>query len=570
MIDDGDATVTYSMRQRENANGRSWSSADWTYDDVAALDDAAVGDLATGLTSLAYIRASLRRRARLWCSLAVVGLIVGAGVFVKFPATHQAQAVILLANGANMASGAPIADDQAMAQSIPVAEGAVRQLGLNMTGASFLSKYTVTVVTDRVLVITAYAKSSDVAVREASAISTSFLAFQANLLKTQADLVNSALQLQVTQAQQHVDSLEAEIAHLSAERSSPPQQTQLNDLRAAHATALQALASLKQTIVSGQAAAQASNTATIKGTSVLSPAVPVQQHSKKRMIEYIGGGLLAGLVLGMAIVIIGALASDRLRRRDDIARALGAPVRLSVGKLSARRSRLSPGLAEKARQSQEIRRIVNLLDSAIKRSDGPASLAVVPTDDLRVAAISLVALAVSHAERGARVVVADLCSERPAATLLGMREPGVRAVTIAGTHFVIAVPAPDELPPAGPLGGRSRRSRATGELAAACSSADLLLTLASLDPAVGADHLPEWAARAVVFVTAGTSSGARIRSVGEMIRVSGTGLAGAVLIGADKADQSLGLNRAGTNRDPAPGDDGLPAAGRLTSTADDR
>ena len=38
-----------------------------------------------------------------------------------------------------------------------------------------------------------------------------------------------------------------------------------------------------------------------------------------------------GLVLGLGIVIVRALVSDRLRRRDDVAHALGAPVNLSVG-----------------------------------------------------------------------------------------------------------------------------------------------------------------------------------------------------------------------------------------------
>jgi len=34
----------------------------------------------------------------------------------------------------------------------------------------------------------------------------------------------------------------------------------------------------------------------------------------------------------MGFVIVRALVSDRLRRRDDIAHALGAPVTLSLGK----------------------------------------------------------------------------------------------------------------------------------------------------------------------------------------------------------------------------------------------
>jgi hypothetical protein len=42
--------------------------------------------------------------------------------------------------------------------------------------------------------------------------------------------------------------------------------------------------------------------------------------------------------IGMAIVVIRALITDHLRRRDDIAEALGAPVGLSVGSPGSRTS----------------------------------------------------------------------------------------------------------------------------------------------------------------------------------------------------------------------------------------
>ena len=72
-------------------------------------------------------------------------------------------------------------------------------------------------------------------------------------------------------------------------------------------------------------------------------------------------------------------------------------------------------------------------------------------------------------------------------------------------------------------------------------SADLLLTLATLDPAVGGDHLATWASNAVVVVSSGESSAERIHGVGEMIRLAGMRLDSVVLLGADKSDESLGL-----------------------------
>ena len=72
-------------------------------------------------------------------------------------------------------------------------------------------------------------------------------------------------------------------------------------------------------------------------------------------------------------------------------------------------------------------------------------------------------------------------------------------------------------------------------------SADLLLTLATLDPSLGAEHLAGWARGAVAVVTAGRSSAERVHAVGEMIRLAGIELISAVLVGADKTDESLGV-----------------------------
>jgi hypothetical protein len=65
--------------------------------------------------------------------------------------------------------------------------------------------------------------------------------------------------------------------------------------------------------------------------------------------------------------------------------------------------------------------------------------------------------------------------------------------------------------------------------------------LAALDPSLASDHLQTWARDAVVVVTAGRSSWTKIHAVGELIRLAGTRLVCAVLVGADKTDESLGV-----------------------------
>jgi hypothetical protein len=540
--DDADEATALSVRAAPRMPQSSWNSDDWPYYDFANLDEGTAGDLATGFTSIGFVRAALKRRMRLWIVTAVVGLLIGLTIFSKFPASYQATASILIANGPNVAAGAPIMDDQAMAQSLPVASAALRMLGLHENAAAFTSDYTATIVTDRVLQITVKAASSDEAVRQAQALASAFLAYQRTLLDTQNSLINQTLQQQLNQAQRHVDALTSQITKLSAKRSSPEQQTELTGLRAEHTQAVSELNAFNQAITTSEATNQEANTATIKGTQLLSQAALVPQHRKKRIVEYAGAGLVGGLALGMAIVVVGGLVSDRLRRRSDVAHALGAPVRLSVGKIRPSRARRGLAIAE----TPEMRQVVAYLHSVVPPSSrGPASLAVIPVGDQQVPAICLVSLAISYAQKGTRVVVADLCGGAPAARLLGSSEPGVRAIAVQGAHLVVAVPTPDNLLLAGPLTTGSRTADASPQLVAACASADVLLTLAALDPSLGADHLRSWAAGAVVVVTAGQSTAVRVRSVGEMTRLSGTPLISAVLIGADKTDESLGLTRAG-------------------------
>jgi hypothetical protein len=256
------------------------------------------------------------------------------------------------------------------------------------------------------------------------------------------------------------------------------------------------------------------------------------------------GGLFGGLVVGMIIVIFGALLSRGLRRRDDVATAIGAPVRLSVGPL--RRRRWPPTLPRQAaKRKLDMKRVVKYLRGAVPGSSrGPASLAVVAVDDPRIVAQAVVSLAVSCAAEEKQVMVADLSGGTYLARLLGISDPGIHNVTQDGTNLVVVMPEPEDVAPVGPVptgASPAVPAQASAALLTACSSADLLLTLAVLDPALGGDHLGTWATSAVAVVTAGASSAEKIYAVGEMIRLAGTRLDSAILLGVDKNDESMGV-----------------------------
>jgi capsular polysaccharide biosynthesis protein len=533
-VTDRDQTIIFSLNG-DNAEPERLG----TYEDFAATENRP-DDFTPGLVSLGFLKAAVLRSARLWIVMAMVGLLVGLGVYVATPHRYQATASLLLTHGPYEDAQSAAANNQAIAETRAVAGLALRKLGLQQTISSFLSTYTVTPVTDRVLNITASAPSADQAVARVTAVANAFLTFRGNGMQAEQNLVTKSLNRQVTAAKQHLSSITAQISQLSSQGASSTQQSQLNNLQTEQTAAKDTLANLQQAVTGNQTTTLPAVMAAVKGSQILSIA-PVVDSRLKSLILYAVFGLVGGLFLGLTVVVLRALVSDRLRRRDDIAEALGAPVKLSVGTLRA--GRLLPGRG--IRQNRDMGRVVAKLQSAVPGSaQGLATLAIVAVDNAPVVARAVAALAASYASQGSQVVVADLSQGAHLACLLGVKGPGIHAVSRDGGYFTVAVPGRDDAVPGGPLRVVSAPARPTltaDALVASDISADLVLTLVTLDPALGGDHLATWASKAVVMVSAGQSSATRLHAVGEMVRLAGTQLESIVLIGADKRDESLGL-----------------------------
>ena len=541
MMNDGDQMVTISQGfGRDVPEGGA-------YDGVGAAKEPSSADLSPRLGTLSFLRAAVRRHAWLWRGLALAGVLIGFGLSVVRPVPYMAATTILLTPQPGEQVGEEMPNDVVMLESRTVAERAMQDLGPGTS--NLIGTYTVKPITDRVLVLITSAKSSTEAARQANALAAEFLKFRAAQLQAQQNLVFTALNQQVSQARQHLASLNSEIASVSAQPTSSAQQAKLQSLEAQRNQADSALTGLQESTNAYRVTSEQGTVAMVEGSQVLDSASPLKHTSTlKHAILYGAAGLGGGLALGLGLAIVLELASYTLRRREDVARALGVPVRLSVARLPEGGWRPGGrGLA--AARGDDMQRVVaHLRDNVPGSSRGAAAaLAVVAVDNAEVAALPLVSLAVSCAQEGRQVVVADL-SGGHAARLLGAADPGVRAVSVDGADLVVAVPGHGDVVPAGPV-HRASAAQAQPEpgreaLAAAYASADLLLTLVTLDPSLGAEHLATWAADAVVVVTAGQSSWERLHGVGEMVRLSGTRPVSAVLIGADNTDESLGTPEA--------------------------
>jgi capsular polysaccharide biosynthesis protein len=514
------------------------------FDDYNATENQPAAPLVAGLVSLGFIKAAIRRTALFWCILGAVGLVIGVGVNKEYPAAYKASTSVLITYGPNENPTSAVLDNQAIAQSRTVAALALSKLGLQESVGTFAPTITAAVVTDRVLLITVSAPSSTAAVSRANAVAAAFLQFRADQMRTAQQLLLKSLGQEVDQARQNVASIKSQISQLSAQPTSSAQQAKLKNLQTELTQAISQEAIDEQTLQDNKAST--ATLSAVTGSVVLDPAVPLAHSKLKNLLIYAVTGLAVGLALGLSIVIVQAIVSDRLRRRDDVTHALGAPVKLSVGPVKLSRWRPGRrGLA--AANGANVRRIAAYLRGAVPaKAGGMTALAVVPVDDPEVAALSLVSLAVSRAQEGRNVVVADLASGAPAARLLDTKPPGVRSVSVHDARLTLAVPDRDDVAPAGPLGrplAEAERSAFTAAVTNACASADLLFTLVTLDPSLGGEHLATWATSAVVVVTAGRSSWARIHAVGEMVRLGGTSLTSAVLVGSDKTDESLGVTQ---------------------------
>jgi capsular polysaccharide biosynthesis protein len=534
---------------REPAQLTSLSADDvrerlWAYEDFTTAEEHPPFDVAGSFVSLGFIAAAVRRTRKFWLAWAVVGIVAGLAIYVKYPVSYSATVKVLIKPNPGEDAVSAMQTEIQLVESQTVAAGTIKALGLTQSVSSLQDAYTATAVTNEILSITLSAPTGPGALARANEIAAQYLSFRASMLGAQQTKDIAAYAAQVPAAQRQIASLQSQISQL---RQQGGQGGQLTKLQNQLTTATNALPELEQTVTGMIAQEKSTTSSMIDGSQVLDAATLAHHSKLKDLVEYLLAGVIGGLAIGLGIVVVRELTSDRLRRRDDIAAALGGPVRLSIGPVAT--SPLPLGGPSAAVRNHNLQRLSAYLRRAVSWPKQPtagysetgypvATLAVVAVDNAYEIAPAVAMVAERHVKDGERVVVADLVKGTPVARLLGEGTGPQSALSVVTAKA-------DDLVPAGPFGSAAApgplATPPSAALVDAVQQADLLLTFVELDPAVGAEHLCTFAEAAVVVFTAGRSRAERAYAVGEMLRLSGVRTVSGALVGADKTDGSLGL-----------------------------
>jgi hypothetical protein len=452
------------------------------------------------VVSFAHVSAAVRRRWRPIFGLAVTGMILGVLMGVALPKSHSATSALYLQFPAGSDPGRAMSTDLSLLQTRAVAASAQKSLGLTGPPEGFLSVYRGKILSDGVMEINATGPSSAVAVKRTIEVDNAFLAFRKSVYEQQLDAVVLALTTQQSGLEKQVTTVTNQIENFNP--STAPPGTVLDDLVSERSGLNSQIQSIESTIQSDQIA----TASVIQGSRIIDTASAIQVSAKRTAVFNAASGLVAGLGLGLGVVTLLAVASTRIRRRSDIAAALRAPVAVSVGPIAPSRWRRvflpPPDPFDPAKPNPDLQLIVKHLRSALDSASTPA-LAVVAIDNVPAAALAIQSLQKQLAGEGYRAsIINETGGELPGGVVAIAEPPSDRGGAIAW---------------------------------------NVVLVLATLDPMKGADHLRERASDAVVFVTAGLSSATKVEANAIMIRAAGLRLRSAVLIEADRTDDSLGI-----------------------------
>lgn len=479
---------------------------------------------------------TLRRRWRLWALGAILGASAALAFSVASPPEHVATTILLLRHPSGGNGARAMVTDARLVESRTVAQAAIDSLGLSSSARKMVDSYRPTILSDDLLQIKVTGSDDADAVRRAEAVASAFLIFRENEIRRQSAIALENLEERQRELNAELITVTEGINARTGVRDDEALRA-LGDLLVRRASLNDKLGGVNQRI---QAAAFDTDSI-IQQTKVVDPPGPDPRQPLKAAIVNVIAGVILGLLLTMGGIVLQAATSDRLRRREDVSIAVGAPIapvdlRAVRGPLWLQRRRFRRWIG---RSSPDLVRAAGHLRSAVETTSDKA-LVVVSIDSDATAALALAAATLRITREERTVLVVDLTRRNILARLTKVHpaEPDRLPLVGSASALWISVP-PDETVE---LDG-ARRSDVHRELAA---GVDVVLALATVDPAIGAHHLREVASTAVVVATAGRSSETGLRSIARMLESAGLHVHSTILVAPDRDDDSVGLPAGGS------------------------
>lgn len=290
------------------------------------------------------LRVVLRYR-RVVTILAAIGLVVGLASALALPTLVSAKSLILLPSSPIGATGAPVRDpltDVAIALSPTILTPAAKTAGVNLPYGTLVKRVSITSFTDDVISIVAKAPNAAQAEAFSNAIANQFLTYSTK----QTSISDNAAAAELTQ---EANSIKEEISNYDSElktdqRDLPAldptsaafssEESLINALSAAAANANNELQVVNEQLTAVDGSSNSQGLA----ASILQSATSAIKPSVLRFPEIGAIGLGIGLLIGVVAAFVKGRKDRRLRQRDDIARAAGAPVIASVSSIRPNRS----------------------------------------------------------------------------------------------------------------------------------------------------------------------------------------------------------------------------------------
>ncbi|MEU6538562.1 Wzz/FepE/Etk N-terminal domain-containing protein [Streptomyces sp. NPDC047000] len=449
---------------------------------------------AAPLLDLQALVVAVRRRRRLWGSMAVLGLLAGAALAVLMPPPPTAVTKVLVAHEADQPNdpGTLIRTDVALLRTTRIADAALRSLRSSERPEDFMQEYGGLGLTNNLLQITVTGDSDADAEARAKALADAFVADHVRRIRDSADAEAKALLAQRDRLREELAQVDRTIGDGSSQ-SGPKASANLESLFARRADLTSRITDF------GQRAAEAGvgTPQLIAGTQVVDAPRALRHSLTKAAATDAVIGLVLGLVLGLAVAAVGTVVADRPVLRREIAANLGASV---IAELPRR----APRLWRRRRIRAARERLTTSLARTVLASAEPVSL--LELGCARTANTIALDLARALAADGPVVVVDGLAGPR-----LTGRRPKPGDPTVVGGERAESVP---------------RQERRLG--------------VGSVAPGTAWTDLRYLGTQTVLVVRAGHGSAAWLHTVARQLTDQHIAVIGVVLIDPDPRDRTDG------------------------------